>query len=232
MPKRSLFQFNPLLITIINFIPMTKKSIFSFTLVLLMIIAYGCSNSSEPIFNGKDLSNWKLVVDDDNVNPEEVFYVEDGIINIKGQPFGYMYTKNEYKNFTLNLEYRWKEAASNSGIFVMVQDKEKPFPKTVECQLHAGDAGDFVMILGAELEEYVVPEGTERPQYPVLAKRAPSSEKPVGEWNKVKITAENGVITVYINDVLQNSATSKVTKGNLALQSEGGGIQFRNITIN
>jgi len=40
-----------------------------------------------------------------------------------------------------------------------------------------------------------------------------------------------GVISVYINDVLQNRATSKVKEGHIGLQSEGKEIQFRNVVL-
>ena len=37
--------------------------------------------------------------------------------------------------------------------------------------------------------------------------------------------------TVYINDVLQNRATSNVMEGHIGLQSEGEAIQFKDIVI-
>ena len=40
-----------------------------------------------------------------------------------------------------------------------------------------------------------------------------------------------GKITVYINGKLQNEATSEYKNGYIALQSEGGPIEFRNIYL-
>jgi hypothetical protein len=201
-------------------------------MLLLVLIASSCKQQSTEIFNGKDLSNWNLVVENDAVPANEVYSVNDGVITIIGQPFGYMYTKGKYKNYTLELEYRWVDNATNSGIFILIEDPTNPFPKGVECQLKAGLAGDFVLLAGSDLDEYTLPEGiTERPDFPVIDKKETSSEKPTGEWNKVKIVVEDGVVTVFINDVLQNRATSKVMEGYIGLQSEGGPIQFKNIVL-
>jgi hypothetical protein len=143
-----------------------------------------------------------------------------------------MYTQQKYSDFMLELEYRWGGEASNSGVFFLIEEPSNPFPKGIECQLKADKAGDFVLLSGADLKEYVLPEGvTERPKFPVIEKRESSSEKPVGEWNKVKIRVKGGAIEIYINDVLQNSATSEVKEGHIGLQSEGKEIQFRNIIL-
>ena len=51
------------------------------------------AQKAEKLFNGKDLSNWNFVVDKNSVPADQVFSVSDGVIHIKGNPFGYMYTK-------------------------------------------------------------------------------------------------------------------------------------------
>lgn len=211
---------------------MSKTSLT--TLFLLSVFIFNsCNQQSGEIFNGKDLSNWEFVVENNTMPADEVYSVEDGVITIKGEPLGYMYTKEKYSDYTLELEYRWVGEASNSGVFVLIEDPANPFPRGIECQLKAERAGDFVLLNGAELNEYVLPEGvTERPKFPVIEKKNQTSEKPVGEWNKVKIIVNQGNITVYINDILQNAATSEVMEGHIGLQSEGKSIEFRNIELN
>lgn len=209
-----------------------RKTNLSALILLLLLVTSSCNQQTGHIFNGKDLSNWNFVVENNNVPADQVYTVSDGIITIKGEPLGYMYTKEKYSNYTLELEYRWEGEASNSGIFVLIEEPANPFPKGIECQLKAGQAGDFVLLAGADLNEYLLPEGvTERPKFPVIDKKEHSSEKPTGEWNKVKIIVNNGSITVYINDILQNIATSNVMEGHIGLQSEGEAIQFRNIVL-
>jgi len=207
-----------------------KKYLF---LSIIALAAYGCSGGAktEKLFNGTDLSNWNFVVADNSVPADQVYSVKDGVIEIAGAPIGYMYTKEQYGDCVLEVEWRWVGEATNSGIFLLIEDPKNPFPNGIECQLHAGDAGDFVLLGGANLDEFQLAEGQERPGFPVVKKREASSEKPTGEWNKARIDIVGGVITVYINDVLQNVGTDKVLKGHIGLQSEGKTIQFRNITL-
>jgi len=209
-----------------------KQTILPTVFTLLLLLISSCAQQEEAIFNGKDLSNWDFVIEGNTVPAEDVYMVDNGIIRIMGEPLGYMYTKKKYRNFTLELEYRWAGEESNSGVFVLIEEPLNPFPNGIECQLAAGKAGDFVLLGGSDLNEYTLPEGvTERPAFPVIAKQQPSSEMPVGEWNKVRVTVNEGIITVYVNDVLQNSATSEVREGHIGLQSEGKEIQFRNLEL-
>ena len=56
-------------------------------------------------------------------------------------------------------------------------------------------------------------------------------EKAIGEWNEADIVCQGGKITVYINGQLQNECTTNTTEGYIALQSEGGPIEFRNLYL-
>ena len=101
-----------------------KQAIFSTLLALLLLSIAGCKQKEEgAIFNGQDLSNWEFVVEDNAVPAEQVFRVENGVIRVMGEPFGYMYTREKYRNFVLELEYRWADGESNSGIFVLIEER-------------------------------------------------------------------------------------------------------------
>jgi len=207
-----------------------KRNLFLIVTALSLFAAKSYSQT-ENLFNGKDLSNWNFIVADESVSPEDVYSVQDGVILIQGNPFGYMYTKNKYSDYVLELEWSWVDGESNSGIFLAIAETSNPFPNGIECQLRAGSAGDFVMLGGSMLDEYVKPEGGGTTRFPVMQKREESSENPVGEWNNAKIEVKNGKITVTINGVLQNQGTNKVKEGYIGLQSEGGLIQFRNVKL-
>jgi hypothetical protein len=59
-----------------------------------------------------------------------------------------------------------------------------------------------------------------------------SSEKPAGEWNLYDIRVQNDSVSIYVNGVLQNIASGmNLTKGYIALQSEGGPVLFRNVRL-
>lgn len=199
---------------------------------IFLSLAVMVQSQTVDLFNGKDLKGWGFVLKDNTKKAGEVFSVKDGTIHISGSPFGYMYTENKYTDFRLHVEWRWPEEASNSGIFLYVQDDNKVWPNAIECQLQAGNAGDFVLLAGSDLAEFVTKPGEERPAFPIVRKSRESSEMPVGEWNNADITCENGNITVYINGVLQNKGTKSMhQQGRIALQSEGKDIQFRNVRV-
>lgn len=202
-----------------------------------LIAAFFCvhtgadAQKTEKLFNGKDLANWNFVVADQAAPAEQVYSVQNGVIHIKGAPLGYMYTKEKYADYRLHVEWRWPSEATNSGIFLLIEDPKSPFPNGIECQLAAGNAGDFVLLGGSDLAEFQARPGIPRPNFPSIKKTNPSSEKPVGEWNEANIFVKNGTITVYVNGVYQNTGTNKVKSGHIGLQSEGKDIEFRNLTL-
>ena len=179
------------------------------------------------LFNGKDLGNWVFQLKDPAVDPASVFTVQKGVIHISGNPFGYMRTKNVYSDYKLHVEWRWPVEATNSGVFVHGQEPDAIWLKCVECQLKAGNAGDFVCMNGADMNERTDKSNA------VVNKKAGSSEKPTGEWNTMEVICKTNTIEVFVNGVLQNKGTNvNVTKGFICLQSEGKDIEFRNIFLN
>ena len=209
-----------------------KRYSFFLILGILLLSSVRLSAQTIDLFNGKDLAGWEFVVKDAAVDPADVFFVKDSIIHVKGEPFGFMQTGKEYDNFRLYVEWRWPETPTNSGIFVFVQNERKIWSNCIEVQLKAGLAGDFVLMAGADMAEFTLPAGQERPAFPVIKKKNESSENPAGEWNNAEITCHNGKITVFINGVLQNEGMVTLNKkGRIALQSEGDAIQFRHVRL-
>ena len=195
-------------------------------LTISILTLEGQKISKVELFNGKDLNNWTFTLKDPAVDPETVFFVKNGVINIKGDPFGYMRTKNSYKNYTLHVEWRWPVEATNSGVFVNCQFPDTIWPKCVECQLKAGSAGDFICANGTDMKERT--DKSTR----TVPKKAPSSEKPAGEWNTMEVKCMENTIEVTVNGVVQNKGTDvNVNGGFICLQSEGKTIEFRNIYL-
>ena len=199
-----------------------------FAAVAFSALMTSCTGGAEKVqlFNGTDLSGWEFILaEGSDVPAAEVFTVKDGNIHVAGQPFGYMRTSSKYADYTLHVEWRWVGEGTNSGIFQRVQDGDKLWPNAIECQLCSGKAGDFVMLGGSKIEEMECVE-----EYPVF-ERVGDYEKPVGEWNVAEIVCKGNKITVYVNGKLQNECTCDSTEGDIALQSEGGPLEFRNVYI-
>jgi hypothetical protein len=174
---------------------------------------------------GRDLGNWTFFMKDKSLDPSKIFTLKDGVIHITG-PFGYMRTKAVYSDFRLHAEWRWPSEATNSGIFLFAQKTDTIWPRCVECQLSAGNAGDFVCSNGSDMNERT--DKTKK----VVKKMAASNEKPVGEWNTMEITCKGNTIEVVVNGILQNKATGVTpSSGSICLQSEGKDIEFRNVSL-
>lgn len=175
------------------------------------------------LFNGTDFVGWDFFLKDSTIAPQDVWSIKDSVIHCKGEPFGYMRTKDEYENYQLHVEWRWIGEPTNSGVFLHLTGENKIWPNTIEAQLCAGNAGDFICIGETNMKERLNKEEM------VVKKRDKSFEKQSGEWNTYDITCKDNTITLLINDVFMNSATeTNVNKGCIALQSEGGPIEFRN----
>jgi hypothetical protein len=178
------------------------------------------------LFNGNDLQNWVFKLKDPAVNPANVFMVKDGVIQITGDPFGYMRTREQYSDYKLHLEWRWPVEATNSGVFIHTQEPDNIWPACFECQLKAGNAGDFICMGGTDMHER-----TDKSKI-VVAKKMASNEKPVGEWNEMEVTCKGNTIEVYVNGTLQNRAAgTTLSAGSICLQSEGKAIEFRNVYL-
>ena len=180
-----------------------------------------------PLFNGESLRGWVPYVDPSTgVKPEEVFTVKDGVINVSGQPFGYMRTRNQYRDYKLHAEWRWVGEPSNSGLFQRIQEGDHVWPVGMEANLMNGGLG---LVVG--LNGYQVEGARQAGEFAIKPAIGNAEEKPVGEWNEAEIECIGKHMKVYINGVLQNEADGQFDRGFIALQSEGGPLQFRNITI-
>lgn len=207
-----------------------KKLVVLMT-VAMAIAACAPKSTTVELFNGENLDGWQFVVDGDSVPAAEVYSVVDGCIRISGQPFGYMYTEAEYGDYDLEVEWAWEGEGTNSGVFINIGATTNPFPECIECNLQKGKAGKYVLLGGAMAEEYVMPEDGVLPKFPVIEMREASSEKPDGEWNLTRVEVRGAKITSYVNGVLQNECTASRSEGHIGLQSEGGPIRFRRVSL-
>lgn len=208
---------------------MTMRMRFLFAALTLALAAGSCSREPRTeLFNGRDLTGWVCVTDPEGVgDARDAFSVQNGNIRIAGSPFGYMRTEETYDDYRLHVEWRWIGEATNSGIFQRVQEGDKVWPQGIECQLMAGRAGDLVLLGGARAAG-IEPVG----KFPVKARIGDAGcEKPAGEWNEAEIVCRGDRMTVYINGMLQNECSGTDRTGYIALQSEGGTLEFRNVYL-
>ncbi len=221
---------------------MFRLSSPAFALLLIVTagwLAPGAEKQSIPLFNGKDLTGWSHYLWDsaerrqDTTTPmSAVWTVENGILICQGRPTGYIRTDQEYENYKLVVEWRWPEGTTrgNNGVLVHTTTPNAlgQWPKSIEVQLALGNAGDF-WVIGTSLE---VPDIEKRRDGRRHLNLTDDSEKPVGEWNTMEIVCRGDEIIVHVNGVLVNHATRcSVTRGAIALQSEGAVVHFRKVVL-
>jgi hypothetical protein len=191
------------------------------------------------LFNGESLSGWGCFTVDPKVKMEDVWSVKDGILVCRGQPLGYLFTKQEFTNYKLIVEWRWAPGTEpgNSGVLLrVVGDPVSFLPKCVEAQLQSGSAGDLWAFYGAKIEGdksrmRVIKDHKPLGDFAGVGK-IKANEKPPGKWNKYEITLSDGDITLLVNGEKVNEATGlDVVPGRIGLQSEGGQIHFRNVRM-
>ena len=202
-----------------------KSRIFAAALLAVTLLV-SCSDKKVYLFNGKNMDGWKVVLKEeaDAFSGASTFSVENEMIHITGQPFGYARTEKKYSNYSLHLEWRWAGPKGvDGGVFNYLQDGDKVWPQGVQLQMTPKDMG---MLMGG-----IPIEGVEGPFYRKERIVAESPEKPVGEWNEMEFLCKDGQIKCWLNGVLVNEAVCDVTDGYIAVQSEGGSMDFRNIYL-
>ena len=181
------------------------------------------------LFNGRDLTGWTHHLTDPGADPADTWSVADGVLSCRGRPIGYLRTEETFTNFVLTLEWRTPPGAppGNSGVLLRVVGEDKVWPKSIEAQLHSGHAGDIWNI-----DRFPMQVDPARTQGRRTVKLEPSSEAPLGEWNRYRIELYAGELRLEVNGVLQNTASfCEEVPGWIALQSEGAAIEFRNIVL-
>lgn len=200
--------------------------------LLLTASVHAADDGFIPLFNGRDLSGWVNV----NCAPE-TWTARDGVIACTGKPTGAMRTMRQYENFIFEVEWRHLSSGGNSGIFIWagpIGAPGVPFLRAIEVQvLDAGYGdtdshtthGDVFPIHGSSMAPFGRHRGMR--SFP-----SESRSKPSPEWNHYRIEANDGVLRLSVNGKEVSGGEKCVwRKGYLALESEGGPVEFRNLRV-
>ena len=195
------------------------------------------------LFDGNDMSQWRNFKKE-GLSPKWV--VEDGTMKLTGGEGGDILTRKTFRNFELRLEWNISEGG-NSGIFILVDEEgERIYSHAPEIQILDNERHSDKEIdshRSGSLFDMVVSH--------------PSSHKPAGEWNKVRILFVDGFLQVWQNRVQTVNITigdstwntlfknskfgdesnsvfdgfAESTSGHIGLQDHGDPVAFRNIRI-
>ncbi|HSC52139.1 MAG TPA: DUF1080 domain-containing protein [Phnomibacter sp.] len=208
----------------------------------LLVNALGTkAQSTIKLFNGKSLKGWYAFEPETgkHLDARELFKVQDKMIRLNGSKAGYLMSEQSFRNFQLTLEYKWntdstiarKPGKYNSGVMylVPVETKDTLWPKGIQFQVKDGGTGDFVLL--QELTLNIKGKMT-APGRSVVMPRFADAEKPLGEWNTIVITCQDGKVTQQLNGKLVNEGVeASVKEGRILLQYEGYPIDFRNLVL-
>jgi len=189
-----------------------KKNLLSLA-VLIILSGFVSPPKKTSLFNGKDLTGWKIY-------GTEKWFVEDGMLICESGPdkkYGYLATDKFYKNFDLTVEFL-QEADGNSGVF---------FRSTIE----------GTKISGWQCE--VAPKGHDtggiyesygRGWLQQIPDEKENILKP-GEWNKMRLKVVGDRVQTWLNgQPMVDFTDEKIGKGegSIALQiHDGGGIRVK-----
>ncbi len=201
---------------------MKTKLLFIAGLALLA----SCGQKKTVLFSGQNPDGWIVFTDpNSDADASQTFTVADGLIRISGTPFGYMRTTEKYADFVLHTEWRWSGEPADGGIFVLIQEGDRVWPTGVQCQMKGAEMG--VLMGGIPMKGVENWNGF----YMKKLDNDSPAEKPAGEWNTTDIACHGGHVSVTINGILVNEADCEATEGYVALQSEGGPMEFRNVYV-
>jgi len=220
-----------------------NKITFLFALYMIAVCTTAMAQSKN-LLNGKDLTGWHIDVPDmdKDANLKSPFLVRNGMLVSLGTPGGHIITDAVYKNYRLDVEYRFAGEPGNCGVLVHASTPRalyEMFPKSIEVQLMHENAGDFWCIVEdirvQDMENRRGPKeewGTTEGKLRRITNLTDGSEKPVGQWNTVKIECLNNTVKVWVNGTLVNMGFDcTAQEGQIALQAEGSEVEFRKVVL-
>lgn len=212
-----------------------------------LIVVAGDSRTVAPLAETVDLldgglTEWVLFSPAENADRPSIASFADGVLTIDGQPKGYLATRRWYRDYELVFDWRWAGSeAGNSGLLVHATTPLTWFdwPRCLEVQLRSGDAGDFILMgdgVGLWANDEAAPRPGATPAAPDIDRRVAKTvddlERPVGEWNTMRVVCAGDSIAVWVNGVQVNTARDcTVSEGAIAFQSEGAPIAFQNVRL-
>jgi len=196
------------------------KSLRTVLVAAAALAAASFVHSAEPnlvsIFNGRDLSGWKLA------SGPNLWTVQNGVLvgtsNAKKEG-STLSTEKSYKNFILEFDVKYLPPA-DSGIFM----------RSPELQMQIGTSHS----LRTELTGSFYMGQLGYPEHAV-AKETWKHFKP-GDWNTIRIQARNAIFTVWINGqlVIRYPNDQHPDAGPISVQVHNNmdmKVEFRNLRI-
>ena len=183
------------------------------------------------LFNGQDFSGFTFCMRN-NADPARTWSVTNGVIHCTGKPTGYLRTTRSFSNCVVTVVWRFVKIApkaDNTGVLVHMQLPDQVWPICVQNQGKSGRQGDLFVMGGAECKEHLALGKDASTPVPLQGE---SNENAVGEWNtNVTVCAGRDVRAIINGKRLNEISECTISSGFIGIQSEGGDIEIRKLTI-
>ena len=214
------------------------------SVICLVVFSATSWSQSISLFNGKDLNGWHVDVPEMDDNPDAInpFIVRKKMLVSLGTPGGHLITDKEYRDYRLEVKYRFAGKPGNCGVLVHASTPRalyKMFPKSMEVQMMHENAGDFWCIVEdikvpdmearrGKPEEWGITEGKKRR----VLNLTDNSEKKVGKWNTMIVECLDREVKVWVNgDLVNHGFDCTASSGQIAVQAEGSEVEFKKLQL-
>ena len=197
-----------------------------------------------PLFNGKDLTGWKVVNGDGKFTIEGDAIVGTGV-NVKSNTF--LRTDKTYKNFDFRFEMKFDDLSGNSGMMFRGLQKEGKDGRVHGYQCEHDNGKDRAWTSGLYDEArrgWLSPVKTDKKSSPELvAKTKAFTEQGQklmrwDDWNQIRIRCEGNHIQIWLNGEMRvdfkDEGKEFTPEGFFALQVHAGKschVRWRNLMI-
>jgi len=237
-------------------------------IILFSAVLIGSISCEQPkaewtsLFNGENLDNWEIFVDYSSQNPEDsaktvsaedLFSVVEHegapAIRISGEINASLATRESFKNYHLQMEFKWGDKVytrRNSGLLYHSYGPFGPglgaWMSGHELQLWTDNLGDSyrmgetwceIPVIQKDSTTFVYAKDGDRMAFgrdeaSKIARKSTDNEKPIGEWNTIDLYCFDDMSVHVVNGktVLVNYKSGKYENGNIEPLTSGK-IQFQ-----
>lgn len=192
------------------------------------MLAGGGGEGFQSVFNGKDFTGW--------AGPVENYEIRDGAIVCKPGKGGTIYTKDEYDDFVVRLEFKLPPGGNNGLAIRYPGSGDTAYQGMCELQ-----------VIDSEHPKYATLDA--RQYHGSVYGMVPAHRgflRPTGEWNFQEVTVQGPQIKVELNgNVILDADVSQVkefmgnrphpgkdrTQGYLGFAGHSDPVEFRNVQI-
>lgn len=210
---------------------LVKATIVVAACILSLSLTAADKDGFTTVFNGKDFEGW--------AGPVENYEVVDGAIVCKKGKGGTIFTKEEFGDFVVRLEFK-VPSGGNNGLAIRYPGQGDTAYQGM-CELQVLDE-NYDKVRGK-----LDPRQVHGSAYGMVAAKR-GFQKPIGEWNQQEVTVKGSTIKVVLNgEVILDTDLSKVdpetfmgkskhpglsrTKGHFGFAGHSDPVAFRNISI-